>query len=118
MPADPLLDLIDEHIAAIEAAVPQDLTKIAVGGPTLGLEALVSASIEGDPAPAESPIDGGIPDNTVSLAAVPADLAQIGVGVGAAVTAINGNEAFVFLEHGLPSGRSFILGCRPRQKDN
>jgi hypothetical protein len=142
MPTDPLLDLIDEHIAAIEAAVPQDLTKIAVGGPTLGLESLVSASMEGDPGPAESPIDGGISDNpatvsapsaetvriimhemidgqisadaiaidvdkttrAVSLAVVPADLVQIGVGVGAAVTAINGNAPYVFLEGGLPTG--------------
>jgi hypothetical protein len=40
---------------------------------------------------------------TVALAAVPVDLAQIG-GVGAAVTAINGNAPYVFLEGGLPTG--------------
>ena len=31
---DPILAVIDERIAAIEAAVPPDLTKIAVGGPS------------------------------------------------------------------------------------
>jgi hypothetical protein len=77
MPTDPLLDLIDEHIAAIEAAVPQDLTKIAVGGPTLGLESLVSASMEGDPAPAKSPIDGGISDNTATVSAPSVETVRI-----------------------------------------
>jgi hypothetical protein len=41
MPTDPLLDLIDEHIAAIEAAMPQNLTKIDAASAPLGLEALV-----------------------------------------------------------------------------
>jgi hypothetical protein len=47
MPADPLLDLIDEHIAAIEATLPQDLTKIAAGDAPLGLERLVMLALEG-----------------------------------------------------------------------
>ena len=144
---DPILAVIDERIAAIEAAVPPDLTKITIGGPTLGLESLVSASMEGDPAPVESPIDGGGSDNieapgtpnaetvrislnevidgqisadtiaidvdkvtrAVALAVVPADLAQIGVGVGAAVTAINSQSSYGFLEGGLPVAE--ILQC-------
>jgi hypothetical protein len=157
MSDDHLLSLLDERIAELTAVVPQDLTKIAVGRPTLGLESLVSASMEGDPAgqkdanlatypgPVGSTIDGGIPDNTaaaapwsadtvriylnevidgeisadtiavdvdkvtrtVSLAAVSADLALIGVAVGAAVTAINGWVSYEFLERGLPVDEIF-----------
>jgi hypothetical protein len=50
MPADPLLDLIDEHIAAIEATLPHDLTKINAGSAPLGLEALVVQSLSAAPA--------------------------------------------------------------------
>ena len=135
-----LVLMVNERIAAIEAAMPPDLTKIAVDGPTLGLESLVSASMTGDPRrrPSLQPmavsriiprpparralkpfastcnemIDGQISADviainvdkatrTVSLAAVPADLAQIGVGVGAAVTAINGTAPYDFLEGGV-----------------
>src|ERR1700722_7266916 len=74
---DPILAVIDERIAAIEAAVPPDLTKSAVGGLTLGLESLVSASMEGDPAPVESPIDGGIPDNTAAAGAPSAECVRV-----------------------------------------
>jgi hypothetical protein len=142
MSDDPLLSAIDARIAAIKAAVPQDLTRITTNDPPLGFESLVAASMEGDPGPAEPPIDGGVPDNTataaapstdtvriimhemidgqisadviaidvdkatraVSLAVVPADLAQIGVAVGARCIAINGNAPYAFLEGGLPTG--------------
>ena len=46
MPAD----LIDEHIAAIEATLPHDLTKINAGSAPLGLEALVVQSLSAAPA--------------------------------------------------------------------
>jgi hypothetical protein len=44
---DPLLSLLDERIAELAAAVPQDLTKIAAGDPPLGLERLVTQALEG-----------------------------------------------------------------------
>jgi hypothetical protein len=54
---DPILAVIDERIAAIEAATPQDLTRITANDPPLGFESLVAASMAGDVGPTEPPID-------------------------------------------------------------
>ena len=53
LPTDPFLDLIDEHIAAIDNATPMDLTKVAAGDPPLSLERLVMQALQGDGRPVD-----------------------------------------------------------------
>jgi hypothetical protein len=48
MSGDPLLAAIDERLAELKAAVPQDLTRIIPGDPPLGLEHLVTQALGGD----------------------------------------------------------------------
>jgi hypothetical protein len=55
---DPILALIDERLAVIEAAMPVDLTKIAPGSAPLGLERLVLQALEGD---STRPVDRELP---------------------------------------------------------
>jgi hypothetical protein len=43
-----ILALVEARLAAIEPAVPLDLTKVAAGEPPLGLEALVKTSMQVD----------------------------------------------------------------------
>jgi hypothetical protein len=137
---DPLVAMVNERLAAIEAGVPQDLTKVTPNRSPIGLESLIAASLQGDegepPPPANAAasapgaetvriylnevindqisaatiaIDVDKITRVVFLAVVSPDLASIGVGVGAAITAINGNAPYEFLEGGLPVGE--ILQC-------
>jgi hypothetical protein len=48
MSGDPLLAAIDERLAELKAAAPQDLTRITAGAPPLGLAHLVTQALEGD----------------------------------------------------------------------
>jgi hypothetical protein len=143
--ADPIIAMVNERLTAIEAAVPQDLTKVTPNDSPIGLESLIAASLEGEELFVEpSTDDAAIPHNTavagapgadfvrislnevidgevstdtvmvdidqatrtVALAAVPGELAALGLGVGAMVTAINGHAPFAFLEGGLPAGEA------------
>ena len=73
---DPIIAMVNERLAAIEAAVPQDLTKVTPNDLPIGLEFLIAASLQGDEGEPPAPANGTIPHNTPAASAPGVDVVR------------------------------------------